>query len=59
MLYGHFKEKPLVSSIIIKILEIQVPNIAKYVLKSKQFERGSQIRRLEQLLTAILFEALP
>ena len=32
-------------------------NIAKETLKSKQIERGSQIRRQGQLLCAIFFEA--
>ena len=38
---------------------VQDQNMLKEVLTSKQIEKGSQIRRQEQLLRAILFEAFP
>ena len=61
MPYVHFKEKPLISNIITKTLEIKDSNIAtKEALKSKEIEMGSQIRRQRLLLiniSALLFKA--
>ena len=43
--YMYFNEKPLISIIRIQTKEARDSNIVKEVLKSKQVEIGSRIRR--------------
>ena len=59
MLYVHFKEEPLISSIRTETYLVEDSNIAKEALKSKQIEMGSQIRQQGPLLSALLFKAFP
>ena len=46
MLYVHFKELHLISSLGTKTLEVQNSNIAKEAPKSKQIEMGNIFRGL-------------
>ena len=44
MLFVHFNEIPLISSIGTETEEVQDPNIAKEPLRSKQIKMGSSIK---------------